>query len=81
MRDTRLTVDELRETIGKIEKNEKIIRTNKETLLNFLNDQKLVDKYIIDKEKIISEYSNDPEKVNEIVQRKIKEKFEKVESI
>ena len=81
MRDTRLTVDELRETIGKIEKNEKIISTNKEILLNFLNDQKLVDKYIIEKENIISEYSNNPEKIKGIVQRKIKEKFEKVKYI
>ena len=76
MRDTRVNIAEIREAVGKFEKKEKIIAKNQETLMNFLNDQKLVEQYIQDKQKHIQNISN--EEVNKIVEKSIRQKFEKV---
>src|SRR4051794_30686135 len=75
MRNTNLTVEDIREAIGKKEKAE-MVKENKSLLLaQYLRDDKLVKKYLNDRITYIDQVSKD--KLKTLIDEKISEKFEK----
>jgi hypothetical protein len=78
MRNTNLSIQDIREAIGKKEKAERIENNENAILGQYLQDQKLVNSYFIDKENFIANLKNDQEGVQKLIEKKIEEKFEKV---
>lgn len=82
MRDTRLTLEEVRETMCKFETNKFIEGKNTELMCNLLADQKFINEYINKRKKLVEEYLNPntdkKEKLKDLVNNKVKHIFSKV---
>jgi hypothetical protein len=77
MRDTNLTIKDIREAIGMKEKAERAREYEYNVLEEYLKDQGLVNQYINDKLNYIDRAKDDQEAVQKLIEEKINEKFEK----
>jgi enoyl-CoA hydratase/carnithine racemase len=78
MRNTNLDIKDIRDVIGRREKEERVRNNEKDILGQYLQDQKIVEQYFKDKSDYIEKVKENKEAVEKIIEKKIEEKFERV---